>query len=88
MKMSEKVLTVKDGQPVTTMMTVKEVSKLLQIHPLTTRRLCLEGVIPGFKVGRQWRVHPRILNEWMDTKSTENLEGEKDDGRNGQVSSD
>ena len=57
------------------MMTVDEVAKHLNLHPMTIRRLAREGVIPAFKVGRQWRVKRELLDKWLEEKSMENVDG-------------
>ncbi len=46
-------------------MTVKEVAKYLDIHPMTLYRLVREGRIPAFKVGGQWRFQKRALDRWV-----------------------
>jgi excisionase family DNA binding protein len=37
-------------------MTISQVAKYLQISEITTYKLVNEGTIPGFKIGRHWRV--------------------------------
>jgi excisionase family DNA binding protein len=37
-------------------MTIAQVAKYLQISEMTTYKMVNEGVIPGFKIGRHWRV--------------------------------
>jgi excisionase family DNA binding protein len=37
-------------------MTIAQVAKYLQISEITTYKLVNEGTIPGFKIGRHWRV--------------------------------
>jgi len=36
-------------------MTLEEVARYLRLHRTTVYRLAGEGLIPGFKVGNQWR---------------------------------
>lgn len=39
-------------------MTVDEVAKSLQLHPLTIRRWIAEGKLKAVKLGRSYRIHP------------------------------
>jgi len=54
-------------------MTVDEVAEYLDLHPLTVRRLARDSEIPAFKVGRQWRVQRKLLDQWLVEESMKNL---------------
>jgi excisionase family DNA binding protein len=54
-------------------MTIDEVAEYLDLHPLTVRRLARDGEIPAFKVGRQWRVQRKLLDQWLAEESMKNL---------------
>jgi excisionase family DNA binding protein len=46
-------------------LTIKEVSNLLRVHPTTVYRLIRQGRIPSFQIGTEWRfLRPRIVR-WM-----------------------
>ena len=47
-----------------TTLTHQQVAADLQISPDTAIRMRRAGAIPGFKVGRYWRVDPDELAEW------------------------
>jgi excisionase family DNA binding protein len=47
-------------------MTIAQVSKYLQISEITTYKLVNEGRIPGFKIGRHWRVKKEDLTEVIE----------------------
>ena len=47
------------------MMTLEEVAKYLRLHRTTVYRLAREGVIPGFKIGSQWRFNKTRVDQWM-----------------------
>lgn len=49
----------------TDMLTVAEVAAYLKISPTTVWRHCSTGVLPAFRVGRQWRVERRDLDTWI-----------------------
>lgn len=53
--------------------TIDEIAKYLNLHPLTVRRLARDGEIPAFRVGRQWRAKRAILDQWLAEESMQNL---------------
>ena len=53
-------------------MTVKEVAKYLDVHPMTLYKLVREGRIPAFKVGGQWRFRKVALDRWVDRETNQN----------------
>ncbi|REJ07150.1 helix-turn-helix domain-containing protein [Halobacillus trueperi] len=55
-------------------MTIAQVADYLQISEVTTYKLVQEGRIPGFKIGRHWRVRRDDLREYIaGLKHGENL---------------
>ena len=58
------------------MMTIDEVAKYLNLHPLTVRRLARDGGIPAFKIGRQWRVKRELLDQWIEGRSMQNAQAQ------------
>jgi excisionase family DNA binding protein len=47
-------------------MTVSQVADYFQISEMTTYKLVQEGTIPGFKIGRHWRVQRDDLDQYID----------------------
>ncbi len=47
------------------LMTIKEVSDILQVNERTVMRLIKSKKIPAIKVGNQWRFHPAKLESWF-----------------------
>jgi excisionase family DNA binding protein len=47
-------------------MTVSEVADYLKISEVTTYKFVQEGKIPGFKIGRNWRVKRSDLAEFIE----------------------
>jgi excisionase family DNA binding protein len=45
-------------------LTVREVSEYLRIHPITVYRLLRLKQIPGFRVGSEWRFDPASIDRW------------------------
>ena len=43
------------------LITVDRAAELLGIHPKTVKRLAGEGVIPGMRIGKLWRVAERYM---------------------------
>lgn len=48
-----------------TMMTIDEVADYLRIHKSTIYRLARDGVLPGCKVGSQWRFKKESIDRWV-----------------------
>jgi excisionase family DNA binding protein len=46
-------------------LTVKEVSEILRVHPETVRRLVKKGKIPSFRIGTEWRFRSDQIARWM-----------------------
>lgn len=46
-------------------MTPEEAAQAMRVHPRTIEDMLREGKIPGRKVGRQWRLAPDALNQWL-----------------------
>lgn len=47
-------------------MTVSEVADYLKVSEVTTYKFVQEGKIPGFKIGRHWRVKRSDLAEFIE----------------------
>jgi excisionase family DNA binding protein len=45
-------------------MTVKDLSDYLRVHPTTIYRLLRKGQIPGFRINGDWRFHIKAIDEW------------------------
>jgi excisionase family DNA binding protein len=45
-------------------MTVREVSAYLQVHPSTIYRLLKHNQIPAFHVGSDWRFNIETIDSW------------------------
>ena len=50
-------------------LTVKEVCKILRVHPTTVYKLTRQGRIPSFRVGTEWRFRADQIERWMAEKS-------------------
>jgi len=48
----------------TKLVTVKELSTYLRVHPSTIYRLLKDGEIPGFKLGSDWRFNLEAIDRW------------------------
>lgn len=66
-----------NGNNLPDMMTISEVAEYLKLHELTVRRLAREGELPAFKVGRQWRIQRKKLQEWIDARSGQGAEDDQ-----------
>jgi excisionase family DNA binding protein len=48
-----------------TILTVREVSERLRLHPTTIYRLLRLNQIPAFRVGSDWRFNTDMIDRWM-----------------------
>jgi excisionase family DNA binding protein len=46
-------------------LTLKEVSQILQVHPITLYKMVRAGKIPSFRIGTDWRFRKDLLIRWM-----------------------
>jgi excisionase family DNA binding protein len=53
-------------------MTVKEVSEYLKVHPSTVYKLVKNGGMPAFRVGSDWRFASDVIDRWLDKLSINN----------------
>ena len=45
-------------------MTVKELSDYLRVHPSTVYKLLRRGDLPGFRIGTDWRFNAEMIDHW------------------------
>jgi excisionase family DNA binding protein len=55
----------------TRLVTVKELSKYLRVHPSTIYRLLKRGELPGFKLGSDWRFSLDAIDRWRERQGGE-----------------
>ena len=48
------------------LMTVKQVAEYLNVNERTALKLVSDGVLPGVKVGNQWRFRKAMIDTWLD----------------------
>ena len=49
-------------------MTVKSLAIYLQLHPATIYRLARHGILPGFRIGTEWRFKQQDIDEWTEAQ--------------------
>ena len=49
-------------------LTVTQVSKLLQLHPRTIYKLAQTGMIPARRVGKSWRFLKSEIMKWFEKR--------------------
>ena len=54
-------------------LTVREVSEYLHVHPTTVYRLLRSKQIPGFRVGSDWRFGIESIDRWVLGKGVQRL---------------
>jgi excisionase family DNA binding protein len=50
------------------LLTSKEASQILKIHPKVLERMARRGEVPGFKVGKYWRYRASSLDAWANSR--------------------
>lgn len=49
--------------------TVDQIASLLEMHPKTIRRYIRQGRLPARKIGKQYRIHGRDLNDFVGSRA-------------------
>ena len=49
---------------ITPVLTVRDLSNYLRVHPSTIYRLLKTGQLPAFKVGSDWRFNVEEIDRW------------------------
>ncbi len=52
-------------------LTTREAADLLKTSEATIRKECGNGRLPARKIGREWRIHRRVLMEWWHASADE-----------------
>ena len=45
-------------------LTVNELAEYLRVHRSTIYRLLKKGMLPGFKIGSDWRFNVEVIDHW------------------------
>lgn len=53
-------------------MTSADVAEKLKLNQQVVVRKLQTGEIPGYKIGKDWRISPEQLSAWLETKSNQN----------------
>lgn len=56
-----------------------QVGKMLKVHPRTVKRLANQGILPGFKVGGQWRFRREAISEYIRRQEQQHGDHQKSD---------
>jgi excisionase family DNA binding protein len=59
----------------TRVMTVREASSYLRIHPTTIYKLLRRGELPGFRIGSDWRFNVEEIDRYLKRPTGGGLEG-------------
>jgi excisionase family DNA binding protein len=51
-------------------LTVRELSDYLRVHPTTVYRLLKGGKLPAFKVGSDWRFNVESIDRWRQQQDS------------------
>lgn len=50
------------------LMTIKEVADFLRISTISAYSWVREGKLPAIRIGKEWRVRSRDLDEWLEVR--------------------
>lgn len=50
------------------LLTSKEASQILKIHPKVLERMAKRGEVPALKVGKFWRYRATTLDDWISSR--------------------
>jgi excisionase family DNA binding protein len=56
-------------------MTVKDLSEYLRVHPSTVYKLLRRREVPAFRIGSDWRFNAEVINRWCLELNTKALDG-------------
>jgi excisionase family DNA binding protein len=65
----------------TRLLTVKELSDYLRVHPSTIYRLLKRGELPGIRLGSDWRFSIEAIEQWRQHQALD-LEEHHPEGTN------
>lgn len=60
-----------------TLYTAAEVAEVLRLNPQVVQRKLQAGEIPGYRIGREWRVEHGKLLEWLEEHSNQRSPDDK-----------
>jgi excisionase family DNA binding protein len=61
----DKKMAISSWDELPAILTAQECADFLRVHLNTVKKHLAEGTLPGKKVGRQWRVNKKDLQEFM-----------------------
>ncbi len=56
------------SQEIEVLLTSKEASQVLKIHPKVLERMAKRGEVPALKVGKFWRYRATTLDAWINSR--------------------
>ena len=56
-------------------MTVKDLSDYLRVHPSTIYKLLRRGELPGFRIGTDWRFNAEVIDRWCSERNMKVSDG-------------
>lgn len=56
-------------------MTVKDLSEYLRVHPSTVYKLLRRGELPAFRIGTDWRFNAEVIDRWCSERNTKVPDG-------------
>jgi excisionase family DNA binding protein len=63
--------------PILPLMNITQCAEYLDISPDTLYKYATQGFVPAFKMGNRWRFSRVAIDEWISSKSRENIKEPK-----------
>jgi len=60
---------IKAARAMPRIMTVKELSGYLKVHPSTVYKMLRAGDLPAFRVGSDWRFNADAIDQWCHKRA-------------------
>jgi excisionase family DNA binding protein len=56
-------------------MTVKDLSEYLRVHPSTVYKMLRQGALPAFRIGADWRFNADMIDRWCLERNVKTSDG-------------
>lgn len=73
MRPRKQIITYKSWDELPLLLSLPEASILTGLGSERLRQLCVAGEIPGFKIGKKWRIEKSDLREWINQRKVVNI---------------
>jgi excisionase family DNA binding protein len=69
------MMTIETKYSLPRVMTVKDLSEYLRVHPSTVYKLLRRGELPAFRIGTDWRFNAEVIDRWCLERNAKTSDG-------------